>query len=107
MARPADRRTRGRAPPLLLLQGQANSHRWWDGLRASFEATFRTITIDYREASTLLGDPSMTPEETAALSGRIPGAHLRVWPRGRHGFFEKFSPEVNPMVLDFLVSQLP
>jgi 3-oxoadipate enol-lactonase len=36
------------APPLLLLPGQSNSHRWWDRLRTPFEARYRTITFDYR-----------------------------------------------------------
>ncbi|SCL21721.1 Pimeloyl-ACP methyl ester carboxylesterase [Micromonospora pallida] len=36
------------APPLLLLPGQANSHRWWDGLREGFEDRYRTVTFDYR-----------------------------------------------------------
>jgi pimeloyl-ACP methyl ester carboxylesterase len=36
------------APPLLLLQGQANSHRWWDRLRVPFAHTCRTIAFDYR-----------------------------------------------------------
>ncbi|MDN4645900.1 alpha/beta fold hydrolase [Arthrobacter sp. PsM3] len=36
------------APGLLLLQGQANSHVWWDGLREGFESEFQTITMDYR-----------------------------------------------------------
>lgn len=36
------------APPLLLLQGQANSHRWWKRLRVPFSEAFRTITFDYR-----------------------------------------------------------
>ncbi|MGO2718611.1 MAG: alpha/beta fold hydrolase, partial [Brevibacterium aurantiacum] len=36
------------APALLLLQGQSNSHRWWDELRADFEPQFRTVTFDYR-----------------------------------------------------------
>lgn len=36
------------APALLLLQGQANSHEWWDDLREGFEPTLRTITFDYR-----------------------------------------------------------
>ena len=36
------------APALLLLPGQANSHRWWDGLREPFADRFRTITFDYR-----------------------------------------------------------
>ena len=34
-------------PPLLLLQGQANSHRWWAGLRDDFEQ-FRVVSFDYR-----------------------------------------------------------
>jgi pimeloyl-ACP methyl ester carboxylesterase len=36
------------APPLLLLPGQANSHRWWRRLRVPFAREFRTITFDYR-----------------------------------------------------------
>jgi pimeloyl-ACP methyl ester carboxylesterase len=36
------------APPLLLLQGQSNSHRWWKRLRVPFARGFRTITFDYR-----------------------------------------------------------
>ena len=36
------------APALLLLQGQSNSHEWWDDLRGDFEPDFRTITFDYR-----------------------------------------------------------
>ncbi|MDP9869643.1 MULTISPECIES: alpha/beta fold hydrolase [Streptosporangium] len=40
--------TRGRGEPLVLLAGQANSHRWWDGVRQDFEDDYRTITFDYR-----------------------------------------------------------
>ncbi|MCF2572256.1 alpha/beta hydrolase [Brevibacterium sp. UCMA 11754] len=36
------------APALLLLQGQSNSHEWWDELRPDFEPQFRTVTFDYR-----------------------------------------------------------
>lgn len=36
------------APALLLLPGQANSHKWWDRLRDDFEPQFRTVTFDYR-----------------------------------------------------------
>lgn len=36
------------APAVLLLQGQSNSHDWWDGLRTDFELDFRTVTFDYR-----------------------------------------------------------
>jgi pimeloyl-ACP methyl ester carboxylesterase len=34
--------------PLLLLAGQASSHRWWNGVRADFEHDRRTVTLDYR-----------------------------------------------------------
>lgn len=36
------------APVMLLIPGQANSHRWWDGLRERFHERFRTVTFDYR-----------------------------------------------------------
>lgn len=36
------------APALLLLQGQANSMRWWRRLRTPFEDAYRTVTFDYR-----------------------------------------------------------
>jgi pimeloyl-ACP methyl ester carboxylesterase len=36
------------APALLLLPGQANSHRWWTSLRGAFDVRFRVITFDYR-----------------------------------------------------------
>ncbi|NUR60366.1 MAG: alpha/beta hydrolase [Catenulispora sp.] len=39
----------GSGPPLVLLAGQANNHRWWDGARGDFEAAgYRTITLDWR-----------------------------------------------------------
>lgn len=36
------------APVVLLLQGQANSHRWWDGVGPAIAQTFRTVCFDYR-----------------------------------------------------------
>lgn len=36
------------APPLLLLQGQANSHTWWQHVRPLLTERFLTITFDYR-----------------------------------------------------------
>ncbi|WP_245988550.1 alpha/beta fold hydrolase [Flexivirga caeni] len=39
--------TRG-APRLLLLQGQANSHRWWQHVRPLLTDRFFTVTFDYR-----------------------------------------------------------
>ncbi|NUR29947.1 MAG: alpha/beta fold hydrolase [Catenulispora sp.] len=39
----------GSGRPLVLLAGQANNHRWWDGARGDFEdAGHRTITLDWR-----------------------------------------------------------
>jgi pimeloyl-ACP methyl ester carboxylesterase len=239
------------APALLLLPGQANSHRWWDRLRAAFEDDLRTITMDYRgtgrsrgpvgpwttasfaadavevldrlsvnqvlvygtsmggrvaqmlaihhpdrvaamvlactspggphaieggtdirqalaqatraerldilhdlfytpdwthppQDSTLMGDASMTRQEAAAhlrasdqhnawgalptiaiptlilhgnddrmtpavnaslLTERIPGARLRTYSRGRHGFFDEYASQVTPDVIDFLTSR--
>lgn len=39
---------RSDGPTLLLLAGQANSHRWWSGLREDFEDSFRVVTLDQR-----------------------------------------------------------
>jgi len=36
------------APVLLLLQGQANSHSWWEPVRPGLSRTLRTVTFDYR-----------------------------------------------------------
>ena len=35
-------------PTVLLLAGQANTHRWWDAVREDFDAEFRTVTFDWR-----------------------------------------------------------
>lgn len=52
-ARAADRtrlsvQVRGTGPTLLLLPGQANTHRWWDRVRPDFAAHHTTVTFDYR-----------------------------------------------------------
>ncbi|MBZ4319588.1 alpha/beta fold hydrolase [Streptomyces huiliensis] len=39
---------RGSGAPLVLLAGQANSHRWWDAVRADFHAARSTVTLDHR-----------------------------------------------------------
>ncbi|MFI7278133.1 alpha/beta fold hydrolase [Streptomyces sp. NPDC049879] len=38
----------GTGAPLVLLAGQANTHRWWDPVRADFHAARSTVTLDYR-----------------------------------------------------------
>lgn len=39
---------RGAGEPLVLLSGQSNDHRWWEPVRADFEARFTTLVLDYR-----------------------------------------------------------
>lgn len=51
--------------PLLLLAGQANTHRWWDAARPDFDPYFRTITFDYRGT----GD-SAKPEDAGMYGTR-------------------------------------
>ncbi|MBY0441195.1 MAG: alpha/beta fold hydrolase [Mycobacteriaceae bacterium] len=54
------------APALVLLQGQANSHDWWSGLRVHYEDHFRTITMDYRGTGMTTSPPG---ELSMALLG--------------------------------------
>ena len=42
----------GEGPALLMLPGQSNSHRWWNGLREHFADRFTTVTFDYRGTGT-------------------------------------------------------
>jgi 3-oxoadipate enol-lactonase len=45
----------------------------------------------------------MCPVDNArVLAERIPGARVRTYPQGRHGFFEEFSARVTPDVVEFL-----
>ncbi|WP_246136451.1 alpha/beta fold hydrolase [Leekyejoonella antrihumi] len=46
-------------PWLLLLQGQANSHHWWDGIREDLGQVFRTVTFDYRGTGETTAPESM------------------------------------------------
>ncbi|GAA5061438.1 alpha/beta fold hydrolase [Nocardia callitridis] len=55
------------APPLLLLAGQANSHRWWDGVRAGLAENFRTITFDYRGTGGTEADEAAAADWTTEL----------------------------------------
>jgi pimeloyl-ACP methyl ester carboxylesterase len=54
------------SPALLLLQGQANSHAWWNGLRSAFESEFQTITMDYRGTGSSRGP--VTPWTTESFA---------------------------------------
>lgn len=70
-------------PPLLLLPGQANSHRWWDELRSGFDDACRTITFDYRgtgdtAAPEVPWSTSSFADDAATVLGAlgIRGAHV-------------------------------
>lgn len=54
------------SPALLLLQGQANSHVWWNGLRSAFESDFQTITMDYRGTGSSRGPVAAWTTESFA-----------------------------------------
>jgi pimeloyl-ACP methyl ester carboxylesterase len=48
-------------------------------------------------------DDVMVPTANAAeIADRVPGAQLRLFPGGRHGFFEELADDVDPVVEDFL-----
>lgn len=51
-------------------------------------------------------DRMVPPENAALLAGRIPGARLWRHPTGRHGFFEEFAGEVQPLVASFLAGDV-
>jgi pimeloyl-ACP methyl ester carboxylesterase len=71
----------------------SNGHDAWDAL-------------PYIAVPTLVlhgAEDQLTPVDNASLlADRVPGAELRVYPEGRHGFFDEFSSTVNPTVLYFL-----
>ena len=58
----------GEGPALLMLPGQSNSHRWWNGLREYFADRFTTITFDYRGTGTTRAE--VTRESVATWSTR-------------------------------------
>lgn len=92
--------TAGAGAPLLLLAGQANSHHWWDGIRADFETRYRTVTLDWRGT----GDSDKPDEpystvgfaddvvavlddlgiEQAAVYGTSMGGRVAQWLAARH-----------------------
>ncbi|PZG03560.1 alpha/beta hydrolase [Nonomuraea aridisoli] len=60
---------RGDGPPLVLLQGQANDHHWWDPVRADFAGAYRTITFDYRGTGD--SDKPDEPYTTRGFAGDV------------------------------------
>ncbi|SKC60366.1 alpha/beta fold hydrolase [Krasilnikoviella flava] len=60
---------RGAGPALVLLAGQANSHRWWDPVRDRLGAGRRTITLDWRGTGT--SGPTDRELTTRRLAGDV------------------------------------
>ncbi|GAA4661858.1 alpha/beta fold hydrolase [Streptomyces youssoufiensis] len=52
----------GEGVPLVLLAGQANSHLWWETVRADFHPARSTLTLDYRGTGD--SDKPDTPHST-------------------------------------------
>ncbi|MFC5909936.1 alpha/beta fold hydrolase [Streptacidiphilus monticola] len=86
--------------PLVLLAGQANTHRWWDGIREDFHTTHATLTLDWRGVGDS-GKPEegySTPEfaedvvavldaldiERADVYGTSMGGRVAQWLAARH-----------------------
>lgn len=89
----------GAGPPLLLLAGQANNHRWWNGIRDDFSG-YRTVTLDWRgtgdsdkpdipystpgfadDALAVLDDLGI---DTADVYGTSMGGRVAQWLAARH-----------------------
>lgn len=67
-------------PALLLLPGQANSHRWWVHVRPLFTGRFFTVTFDYRgtgETAALGNDNTRGPAWSIRLFADDAAAVLR------------------------------
>ncbi|MGI5286775.1 hypothetical protein ACQEVF_26035 [Nonomuraea polychroma] len=114
---------RGDGPPLVLLQGQANNHHWWDAVREDFAADGGTRrrhlaasaghdswdVLPSITAPTLVvhgTDDVFNPAANAPLpAGRIPGAGLRWIEGARHAYFEELRAVASPMVLEFLADR--
>ncbi|WP_238847423.1 alpha/beta fold hydrolase [Nocardia arthritidis] len=59
----------GAGDPLILLAGQANNHHWWDGIRDDFDATRRTVTLDWRGTGD--SDRPDTPYSTTGFADDV------------------------------------
>jgi pimeloyl-ACP methyl ester carboxylesterase len=93
--------TDGDGPSLLLLAGQANSHRWWEPVRGDAWDELTKI-----KAPTLVlhgADDLFSPAANAELlATQIPGAHAHVIPGARHAYFHEFQAVASRLVRDFL-----
>ncbi|MDT9592937.1 alpha/beta fold hydrolase [Nocardioides zeae] len=102
------------APALLLLQGQANHHGWWDRLRDAFARTYLTITLDYRGTGAttvpeaLLDGPDgwSTPEfadDVAAVLRALGRERAHVYGTSMGGRIAQHLAAAHPDLVDRLV----
>lgn len=96
------------APILLLLQGQASSHDWWNGLRDRYEHRFRTVTMDYRgtgRTSAPGGDLSteLLAEDAVAVLDRLGAEQAHVYGTSMGGRVAQMLAALHPSRVQSLV----
>lgn len=96
------------APTLLLLQGQANSHRWWTELRDGFDDRFRVVSFDQRgtgDSHGGLGDwsTSLFAADAAAVLQALDSGPASVYGTSMGGRVAQMLAIEHPHVVDRLV----
>lgn len=96
------------APTLLLLQGQSNSHHWWDGLREAFQDTFQTVTFDYRGTGDTTSGQDAAPGHARGWStSSFAGDALCVLDALGHDRFRVYGTSMGGRVAQMLASAAP
>ncbi|RYU15558.1 alpha/beta fold hydrolase [Nocardioides iriomotensis] len=95
-------------PTLLLLAGQANSHRWWSSLREDFEDVFRVVTFDQRGTGESRGDVTDWSTELFADDARdvltaVGAVSATVYGTSMGGRVAQVLAAAHPAVVDRLV----
>lgn len=97
-----------RGPTLLLLAGQANSHRWWTGLRDDFDDQFRVVTLDQRGTGKSRGEitdwtTQLFADDARAVVGAVGDGPALVYGTSMGGRVAQFLAADHPDVVDRLV----
>lgn len=95
-------------PVLLLLQGLANSHTWWDRVRLGFEQQFRTVTVDYRGTGASRGPvgewfTATFATDAAHVVGRLGASTAAVYGTSMGGRVAQLLAATRPDLVDRLV----
>lgn len=96
------------APAVLLLQGQSNSHHWWDTVRPDVATTFRTISFDYRGTGRTRSDlgpwsTSLFAQDAAHVLDALEMASAHVYGTSMGGRVAQMLAIEHPHVVDRLV----